>query len=60
MASILSKLLDESEPEVEYTKGTPDDTIAAVDAVIKQNPDMAGVIRAVVDAIADEMSKKEE
>lgn len=59
MAGILSKLINESEPvEPEYTEGTPDDTIAAVDAVIKQNPDMAGVIRAVVDAIADEMGKK--
>lgn len=58
MASILSKLIDDAEPTVEYTEGTPDDTVAAVDAVIKQNPDMAGVIRAVVDAIADEMGKK--
>ena len=59
MAGILAKLINDAEPvEPEYTEGTPDDTIAAVDAVIKQNPDMAGVIRAVVDAIADEMGKK--
>lgn len=58
MAGILSKLIADSEPELEYTEGTPDDTVAAVDAVIKQNPNMAGVIRAVVDAIADEMGKK--
>lgn len=59
MAGILSKLLDQSEPETpDYTEGTPDDTVAAVDSVIRQNPDMAGVIRAVVDAIADEMGKK--
>lgn len=59
MAGILARLINDAEPvEPEYTEGTPDDTVAAVDAVIKQNPDMAGVIRAVVDAIADEMGKK--
>lgn len=59
MAGILKQLLEQAEPETpDYTEGTPDDTVAAVDAVIKQNPDMAGVIRAVVDAIADEMGKQ--
>ena len=56
MAGISAQLLEQSEPAVAETE--PNETVEAVDAVIKQNPDMAGVIRAVVDAIADEMGKQ--
>lgn len=61
MAGILGKLLKESEPsKEELYQGAPQDTIDAVQEVISQNPAMAGVIKAVVKAIADEMSGRED
>lgn len=61
MAGILNKLLTEAEPTKEETyQGAPDDTVEAVEAVIADNPSMAKVIKAVVKAIADEMSEKED
>ena len=61
MAGILGKLLKESEPTEEETyHGAPQDTVEAVEAVIADNPSMAKVIKAVVKAIADEMSDRED
>lgn len=61
MAGILGKLLKEAEPTDEETyQGAPDDTVEAVEAVIADNPSMSKVIKAVVKAIADEMSEKED
>ena len=61
MAGILGKLLEEAEPTEEETyKGAPQDTVDAVQDVISKNPAMAGIIKAVVKAIADEMSDRED
>ena len=61
MAGILNKLLTEAEPTKEETyQGAPQETVDAVQDVISKNPAMAGIIKAVVKAIADEMSDGED
>lgn len=56
MAGILAQLLEQSEPAVAETE--PNETVEAVESAIAENPESERIIRAVVDAIADEMGNK--